>query len=286
MNLEQYKLNLINGKVSKELENHPMFLRLLDVSFKNLEETLDYNSECKVESFRNGNTIRLSTNGTCKTTRTELRNNRDFVAATISLNDDNTISLDVANGTLFKAKDVKATGEKVKENSSCVLNTYYTHSVYDELGIELSHGAFGDDYELMGEFKKINVESHILTANAHKPKFLEEDVILPNLCENAYMEFAYRKKENLAVVYAESLNGIKRDLNTMSVENVDKMIYAVSPNYAETVGVLQEQIAKWSYQKQEYELTTYEYGTDLEVVKESLKEFLEANLEMSKQSRK
>lgn len=272
------KLESVKGKIDSKLLEHPVFTNV----FRNgCKDSVGMTGKDSYEVFvsEDGKTVRIFDEASNITCRDELRDNRYINATTISLDGD-ALTVDFSSGTLYKPEDLRNIGVYVGREFTGVLTTYYSHCIYDQEGIELSHSWYGDEYELgNGLFYGINMHEQVFS-HLHHPKFSYN--MLPGnpiFCADASSGCTYRTYDNLGMAYQYIAKGIEYG---GKVKENESKVYAVSTEYPERLAIVPYPAAVFSKEKAKYEITYEEYGETITDVSDRIRENFKVGLESSK----
>lgn len=271
------KLESVKGKIDSELLEHPVFNEVFRNGCRNSVGMTGKDSYEVIVS-EDGKTVRILDEASNITCRDELRDNRYINATTISLDGD-ALTVDFASGTLHKPDDLRSIGVNVGREFCGVLSTYYSHNIYDQEGIELSHSWYGDEYELgNGTYGAINMYEQVLSS-LHHPKFSYNMLPgNPTFCADANSGCTYRTYDNLGMSYQTIAKGIEYGGKTKEYES---KVYPVNTEHPESLTLVPYPVAVWSNEKAKYEITFAEYGEKITDVSDRLRESFKAGLESS-----
>lgn len=209
----------------------------------------------------NGKMIRVFDEGINVVCCDNLRNNRFFNATTIYL-EGNSLYVDFDSGTTYRADDYREMSIPVKLEYSSVLRTFYSHSVYDENGIEMSRSWFSDNYELTDEYDKVDLKSQVLT-ELHKPKYSIELIPKkPLCCKDADAGCLYRTYDALGMAYEKRAYAIDFYGNASIVKN---KLFEINPDNPHVLDILSLPIATWQNEEGEFLFHQYQNKSEIEV---------------------
>lgn len=268
------KILQVKDKLDAKLVSHPLFMEQLNYLWEQLNGNVQNTHSFNIYISEDGKKIEILAEGECNN---NTRENRRLCCGTIKLDGD-ALNVMTTFGTLYRADDLRKEGYEISENYDSCLSTYYDNYIYDDKGICLSWGDYGDSYPFTSPMEYINLREQVLTS-LHKPTFSYNlPPTNPLYYNNASSCCTYRTYDNLGLAYQCRINEIKPGTTTKNSAN----IFSVNTVKPEKLIIIPYPIATWSADMKEYVVDRIYEGKTFDEVLEITKENFQKGIEHAK----
>lgn len=280
-NFFKYKIESAKDKVAAELKAHPRFMELLEYACKRITGLVDA-EDYGIKISEDGKSIEIIADGYNKLACDSLKASKRLSSFKISLTEDGGLITKISDGSIYRASDLNLIGEPVKDtNKLSSLTTSYEGTYYDANGIQMCQSDYTDTFELSDDIRNVNLYSYVEN-DTYAPDLNTIPMRFPDYCFNARSVQYYRMPNDIGVGYCTMIDGIKKQGRFGSIETKDN-IHMICPQnlvHPERLSVLVAVPAATVNKNGEFVFHYPEiFGTDVESVKQNLRETFKENLE-------